>query len=386
MSIEIHNNPNYKTIIGDNIKKIRKSQKLSQEELASLMKIKREYISYAENGKMDMQIGKIFQFAKALGVSHSDIWKGVQTIEEIIDKEPEQQTIGEKIRDLRFKKGLSQPKLAKIMGCKRQYISAVETDKENLKKITIQKFADALGVSPSEIWKGVQVIEEIVDEKPIKDKPKLYASSNIKHVRYFFNDLLNIIGKNVIKKEKEMGMTTTETAEIMGATPQGLYPIEKGKVGLSYHKLLRIAQALNINPLELLKNTYSIQYASEDLHNYQSNKIINIKYSIEESPLIIGNNLKRIMKKKRCRTTDLALTMRKKPQYISKLKAGKDKQYLKTLYQIAQGLRIDIVDLLKGTYEIEYEQPKILDKEPSLESNAVEVPFKIVKFKIYDLS
>ena len=60
--------------------------------------------------------------------------------------------LGEKIQELRRKTGLSQEKFALHIGMDRTYFASVESGKRNVSIINIQKIAEGLGVSLSELF------------------------------------------------------------------------------------------------------------------------------------------------------------------------------------------------------------------------------------------
>lgn len=60
---------------------------------------------------------------------------------------------GEKVRELRNKKGLSQEELAELAGLHRTYISSLELGKRNVSLINIYALAKALGVTPDKLLK-----------------------------------------------------------------------------------------------------------------------------------------------------------------------------------------------------------------------------------------
>lgn len=61
---------------------------------------------------------------------------------------------GERIRELRIKKGLSQEQLAELSGLHRTYISSLELGKRNVSLINIYVLAKALGVTPDKLLKS----------------------------------------------------------------------------------------------------------------------------------------------------------------------------------------------------------------------------------------
>ena len=60
---------------------------------------------------------------------------------------------GEKVRELRIKKGLSQEELAELSGLHRTYISSLELGKRNVSLINIYALANALSVTPDKLLK-----------------------------------------------------------------------------------------------------------------------------------------------------------------------------------------------------------------------------------------
>ena len=63
--------------------------------------------------------------------------------------------LGDRVRQLRVSKGLSQEKLADICGLDRTYISGVERGKRNVGLLNIATIAESLGVSISELFSGI---------------------------------------------------------------------------------------------------------------------------------------------------------------------------------------------------------------------------------------
>jgi transcriptional regulator with XRE-family HTH domain len=61
---------------------------------------------------------------------------------------------GERVRELRTKKGLSQEELAELSGLHRTYISSLELGKRNVSLINVFALAKALGVTPDKLLKS----------------------------------------------------------------------------------------------------------------------------------------------------------------------------------------------------------------------------------------
>lgn len=62
---------------------------------------------------------------------------------------------GLRLREIRTLKGLSQEKLAFESGIARSYVGEVERGKRNIALLNICKLAEALGVEPSDFFKGM---------------------------------------------------------------------------------------------------------------------------------------------------------------------------------------------------------------------------------------
>jgi len=63
-----------------------------------------------------------------------------------------QKHFGERVRELRKLKELSQESLALACGLDRTYIGGVERGERNISLLNIYKIAEALGVSPKELF------------------------------------------------------------------------------------------------------------------------------------------------------------------------------------------------------------------------------------------
>lgn len=63
--------------------------------------------------------------------------------------------VGNRIRELRHKTGLSQEKFALKIGMDRTYFASVELGKRNIALKNIEKIANGLGVSLSELFEGI---------------------------------------------------------------------------------------------------------------------------------------------------------------------------------------------------------------------------------------
>ena len=63
--------------------------------------------------------------------------------------------LGDRIRELRNKIGLSQEKFALSIGMDRTYFASVEAGRRNIAICNLKKIADGLGVTLSELFNGL---------------------------------------------------------------------------------------------------------------------------------------------------------------------------------------------------------------------------------------
>ena len=63
--------------------------------------------------------------------------------------------IGTRIRELRTQLGISQEKFAMKIGMDRTYFASVELGKRNVSIVNIEKIANGLGVSLSELFQNI---------------------------------------------------------------------------------------------------------------------------------------------------------------------------------------------------------------------------------------
>ena len=63
--------------------------------------------------------------------------------------------IGNRIRELRSHTGLSQEKFAQKIGMDRTYFASVELGKRNISIVNIEKIANGLEISLSELFDGI---------------------------------------------------------------------------------------------------------------------------------------------------------------------------------------------------------------------------------------
>lgn len=64
--------------IGSRIRHFRLERALSQEELAGICELHRTYIGSCERGEKNITINNLYKISKALGVSLSDFFSGIE--------------------------------------------------------------------------------------------------------------------------------------------------------------------------------------------------------------------------------------------------------------------------------------------------------------------
>lgn len=74
--------------------------------------------------------------------------------------------IGQRVRNYRIEKGLSQEKLAELAGCHPTYIGQVERGEKNATLESIEKIASAMNVSLSQLFEKIG--EDSPDSYPMK--------------------------------------------------------------------------------------------------------------------------------------------------------------------------------------------------------------------------
>lgn len=65
-------------IFGEQVRKLRKARGLSQEKLAELAELHRNYIGGIERGERNIALLNILRLAKALGVSLTELLEGIE--------------------------------------------------------------------------------------------------------------------------------------------------------------------------------------------------------------------------------------------------------------------------------------------------------------------
>jgi len=76
--------------------------------------------------------------------------------------------LGQRIRNYRAARGLSQEKLAELSGCHHTYVGQIERGEKNATIESIVKIADALEVSLAKLFENLGVSTDEISDIPLK--------------------------------------------------------------------------------------------------------------------------------------------------------------------------------------------------------------------------
>lgn len=112
-------------------------------------------------------------------------------------------SIGENIKRLRTKAGMTQKQLATVMGVTESLIRTYESGRRNPKLITVMRFANALGCLPADILPSlaldiINTDAETGEEMPLteKEQAEIDKALWLENIGYFY-DMLNPEGRKV---------------------------------------------------------------------------------------------------------------------------------------------------------------------------------------------
>lgn len=128
------------------IRELREAHKVSPTELAAHISASKSSIYRYENGEIDnIPTRVVDEIAHFFGVSTTYLL-GLSNEESNVPHT----TIGQRVKELRTAKGVSQEELGKVIGVQKAAINKYESGLvENMKRTSIQKLATYFGVSPS---------------------------------------------------------------------------------------------------------------------------------------------------------------------------------------------------------------------------------------------
>lgn len=99
--------------------------------------------------------------------------------------------IGQRIRNYRINCGFSQEKLAEKAGCHPTYIGQLERGEKNATLESIEKIANALNISLSQLFEKLRETPENFNNIPLECYEFL-SSKSIQEQQHLFNILLEI--------------------------------------------------------------------------------------------------------------------------------------------------------------------------------------------------
>lgn len=139
--------------IGERIKLCRKELGMTQQELCDTMGYTdRSTIAKIEQGLVDLSYTKLEKFASVLGVDVTFLTESPSDSATSIPESPQNNTLGNKIKQARLAKGLTQTELGKLLGVEKSAIAKYENGRVvNLKHTTLLKLTHILDLSPSDL-------------------------------------------------------------------------------------------------------------------------------------------------------------------------------------------------------------------------------------------
>ena len=106
-------------------------------------------------------------------------------------------SIGEKIREIRISKGMTQKELAAKLDTTQQNLAQYENGKRNPKLMTIQKIADALNVELDELMGGIMSFDTGEEfKKAWSERAQNQPANNC--------DSLTVVYHNISEKDKKI--------------------------------------------------------------------------------------------------------------------------------------------------------------------------------------
>lgn len=148
--------------IGEKIRKTRIEKGLTQKQLADRMGVTQSHVWQYENGLVKPSDKQIKKFADALGISVNELLSAEESNK--TENKSKTMTVGERIREIRQKAGLTQKQLADRMSVTPSHIGQYERGVVHPSNEQIKKFADALNI-PFEILLADQIDNMVQADK-----------------------------------------------------------------------------------------------------------------------------------------------------------------------------------------------------------------------------
>ena len=146
------------------------------------------------------------------------------------------ESIGNKIKYFRLKKGLTREELAKVCGVSRAYLAEIEQkNRSTIHPLYIQKIADGLGVDPLKL---------------------ISPNGSSKKKKHFIDYLIppHTLGARIKNLRFKQGLTLKEFTKKVGLSKDCIWRYEKDITVPEEKILKRIAKVLKVNVSKLTNN------------------------------------------------------------------------------------------------------------------------------------
>lgn len=167
--------------IGEKIRKTRIEKGLTQKQLADRMGVTQSHVWQYENGLVKPSDKQIKKFSDALGISVNELLSAEESNK--TENKSSTMTVGERIREIRQKAGLTQKQLADRMGVTPSHIGQYERGLRKPSNEKIKKFADALNI-PFEILLADQIDNIVQSKDRVSYRVYTEIEQKFSHINY----------------------------------------------------------------------------------------------------------------------------------------------------------------------------------------------------------
>lgn len=218
------------------------------------------------------------------------------------------ENFGNKIRELRLSRNLTQAELSRLIGISKSSVVNYETGTRKIPLTLIRKFADFFNVSLDDLLGITEELESTVLE-----------TENHK-------DVYKNFGLKIKQLRRENNITQTELAKALGITQSTVVAIEKG---------------LRKIPIDLLT-------AFSDFFKIPVDDLIGATSKEESTPEyeVLAKNLKDFRSKRNLSREELALDLGIKPELLASYESGIKKISLTDLIKLSRYFNVSIEGLV----------------------------------------
>lgn len=153
--------------------------------------------------------------------------------------------VGERVREFREVHELSQTELSRISGLDLSVVHHIENGRMNITAQTAVKLALALGMEPWDLYVPRELAPDL---RPKHHRQRPPSDTVLKRET---RRLLKQIGRRVRELRQLQGMSLMTLEEFTGFSSARLSDIEAGKPNLTTSAVLRLAEAIGVQPHEL---------------------------------------------------------------------------------------------------------------------------------------